>query len=151
MFLALGSFECFCFVFFSVLWCLFSVLLKLLNNGAKLMVYIRRTCKLTICSVIFVVWRHCLSSTSLSSLSSVKWLWWRYNTRIVYCCGMPLRVDFCDECVLYMDEAGTAESGTLRRPEQPRQAASALPSVERSHYAGVLPPGWLGTTAGTRH
>jgi len=53
--------------------------------------------------------------------------------------------------VLYMVDAGPAEPGTLRRPKQPSQAASALPPVERPHHAGVLPSGWLGTTARTRH
>lgn len=39
----------------------------------------------------------------------------------------------CDLCV------GATEPRALLRPEQPDQAAGHLPTVDRAHYAGVLP------------
>ena len=36
---------------------------------------------------------------------------------------------------------GSAEHGTLCRPEQPNKTAGALPTVDRSHHGGVFHPG----------
>ncbi|XP_074710775.1 3',5'-cyclic-AMP phosphodiesterase 4A isoform X4 [Strix uralensis] len=49
---------------------------------------------------------------------------------------------------LHRQDPGPEEHGALRRPEQPHEAAGALPAVDRAHHGGVLPSG--GPRAGAR-
>ena len=45
---------------------------------------------------------------------------------------------------------GAAKHGSLRGPEQPHQAAGAVPAVVRPHHGGVLPAGDTPSRAGNR-